>query len=87
MAFAAAVSHGLPVIGTEVDGIPETVPPGAGILVPPDDAAALAAALRVMIADAGLRESHAKAARAAASRLPEWDATARTFLRVLGAVS
>jgi glycosyltransferase involved in cell wall biosynthesis len=87
MAFAAAVSHGLPVVGTRAGAIPETVPPGAGILVPPDDAAALAAALRVMIADAGLRESHAKAARAAASRLPEWDATARTFLRVLGAVS
>jgi glycosyltransferase involved in cell wall biosynthesis len=87
MAFAAAVSHGLPVVGTRAGAIPETVPPGAGILVPPDDAAALAAALGAMIADAGLRETHAAAARAAAAQLPDWDAAARIFLRVLGAVS
>jgi glycosyltransferase involved in cell wall biosynthesis len=63
------------------------VAPGAGILVPPDDAAALAAALRVMIADACARETHAAAARAAAAQLPDWDTTARIFLRVLTALS
>jgi glycosyltransferase involved in cell wall biosynthesis len=87
MAFAAAISHGLPVVGTRAGAIPETVPPGAGILVAPDDAAALAAALRAMIADPQVRESHAAAARAAAARLPDWDMTARTFLLVLEAVS
>jgi glycosyltransferase involved in cell wall biosynthesis len=87
MAFAAAVSYGLPVVGTRAGAIPETVPPGAGILVPSDDAAALAVALRAMIADAGLRETHAAAARAAAAQLPGWDAAARIFLRVLGALS
>jgi glycosyltransferase involved in cell wall biosynthesis len=87
MAFTAAISHGLPVVGTRTGAIPETVPAGAGILVPPDDPAALAAALRTMIADPGLREIHAAAARAAAARLPDWDMTARTFLRVLTAVA
>jgi glycosyltransferase involved in cell wall biosynthesis len=87
MAFAAAVNHGLPVVGTLAGAIPETVPPGAGILVPPDDTAALAAALRAMISDASLREAHAAAARAAAAALPDWNATARIFLRVLEAVA
>jgi glycosyltransferase involved in cell wall biosynthesis len=87
MAFAAAVNHGLPVVGTLAGAIPETVPPGVGMLVPPDDAAALGEALRAMIADPSLREAHAAAARGAAALLPDWDATARVFLRVLEAVA
>ena len=83
MAFAEAIAHGLPVVGTKAGAIPETVPDGAGILVPPDDVAALAAALRTMIADRDLRERCAAAARRAALQLPTWDATAQTFLRVL----
>src|SRR6202040_2710061 len=66
IAFAEAIAHGLPVIGTTAGAIPDTVPDGAGILVPPDDVAALAAALRSMIADADLRERCAAAARRAA---------------------
>ena len=85
MAYAEAVAHGLPVIGTRTGAIPETVPEGAGILVPPDDIVALAAALRSMIADAGLRERCSAAACAA--RLPTWDAAAQTFLDVLNAVA
>jgi glycosyltransferase involved in cell wall biosynthesis len=87
MAFTAAISHGLPVVGTRAGAIPETVAPGAGILVAPDDVAGLAAALRVMIADPRLRGAHAAAARAAAGQLPDWDTTARIFLRVLTAVA
>jgi glycosyltransferase involved in cell wall biosynthesis len=85
MAYAAATAHGLPVIGTRTGAIPETVPEGAGILVPPDDVAALAAALRAMIVDANLRERCAAAARAA--RMPTWEAAARVFLDVLEAVA
>jgi len=85
MAYAQAVARGLPVIGTRTGAIPETVPEGAGILVPPDDVAALSAALRSMIADAALRARCSAAARAA--RMPTWEATARTFLEVLKAVA
>jgi glycosyltransferase involved in cell wall biosynthesis len=87
MAFAEAINHGLPVVGTRAGAIPETVPEGTGILVEPDDVAALAAALRTMITDTQARESYAAAARAAAAHLPRWDATARIFLRVIEGVS
>jgi glycosyltransferase involved in cell wall biosynthesis len=84
MAYAAAIAHGLPVVGTKTGAIPETVPDGAGILVPPDDAAALAAALRTMITDAGLRARCAAAARRAP--LPTWEEAAQVFLRVLQSI-
>jgi glycosyltransferase involved in cell wall biosynthesis len=81
MAYAEAVAHGLPIIGTRTGAIPDTVPPGAGLLVPPDDAAALGAALRSMISYRWLRERCASVARAAP--MPTWDAAAQTFLDVL----
>jgi glycosyltransferase involved in cell wall biosynthesis len=87
MAFAEAINHGLPVIGTRAGAIPETVPAAAGILVDPDDAPALAAALRTMIADVRARDGYAAAARVAAATLPRWDATARIFLKVIEGVS
>jgi len=67
MAYADAIAHGLPVIGTDAGAIPDTVPAGAGVLVPPDDVAALAAALRRLIADGDERARVAAGARAAAA--------------------
>jgi len=87
MAFADAIGHGLPVIGTTAGAIPETVPASAAILVTRDDVAALASALRQLIADAGARARLGAAARCAAARLPTWEAAAQTFMGVLKAVS
>jgi glycosyltransferase involved in cell wall biosynthesis len=48
-----AMMRGVPVVATDVVGIPELVGDDAGILVPPDDDAALAAALRELLGDPG----------------------------------
>jgi glycosyltransferase involved in cell wall biosynthesis len=85
MAFAAAIAHGLPVIGTTAGAIPETVPAGAGVLVPPDDVDALAVALRRLIGDATERERLGAAARAAAAQLPTWRQSAELFARAVEA--
>jgi glycosyltransferase involved in cell wall biosynthesis len=87
MAFAEAIAHGVPVVGTTAGAIPDTVPDGTGILVPPDDVAALAGALRTLVAEPDARGRLAAAARGAARRLPTWPQSARTFSQVLEAVA
>ena len=37
MPYIEAMRYGIPVVGTRVGGIPETVPPGTGLLIAPDD--------------------------------------------------
>ena len=68
MAYAEAIAHGLPVVGTNAGAIPDTVPADAGLLVAAGDIPALAEALRRVIGNAGLRQRLAGAARAAAPR-------------------
>lgn len=86
MAYAEAIAHGLPVVGTSAGAIPKTVPEGAGILVPPDDPAALAEALRRIIEDPDERQRLGASARAAAARLPTWQASAQIFAQAVEAV-
>jgi glycosyltransferase involved in cell wall biosynthesis len=87
MAYAEAVAHGLPIIGTVAGAIPETVPADAGLLVAPGDVMALAQALRHVIGDDDLRLRLAGAARAAAPQLPAWRHSAEIFARVLGTLA
>jgi sugar transferase (PEP-CTERM/EpsH1 system associated) len=60
-----AMATGLPVIATAVGGNPELVDDGrTGRVVPPDDVAAMASAMRQLIEDAGLRLAMGRSARA-----------------------
>lgn len=81
--FDEAMGHGLPIISTTSGAVPETVAPGAGCLVPPDDPEAFAEALRRMLTDAALRAGCAAHAKRAASRLGDWTAAAQVVARVL----
>jgi glycogen synthase len=64
-----AMAAGLPVVASEVGGIPEVVRHGeTGLLVPPDDLDALAAALDRLTGDPALRAELAAGARARARR-------------------
>lgn len=76
MVFAEAMAAGLPIVGTTGGAVPEVVPASAGFLVPPDDADALAAALRRILTDDPLRASLSEGARAAGAAFGDWDATA-----------
>lgn len=87
MVYAEAMTHGLPVVGTNAGAIPEVVPASAGILVPPDDIAALAIALRRLIVSADERHRFAEGALAAATRLPSWQDSAKVFSRVIASVA
>ncbi len=86
MAFAEAIAHGLPVIGTTGGAIPQTVPPSAGVLVAPDDVDALARALRRLIENASERGKLAAGARKAAATLPRWQDSAKLFAGAVEAV-
>jgi spore coat protein SA len=51
-----AMASGLPVVASKTGGIPEALAYGGGILVPPNDAEALAAALQQLLNDSCYRE-------------------------------
>jgi len=80
MALAEALARGLPVVSTTGGSIPGTVPPDAGILVEPGNAAAFADALRTLLGpDPTAREALARGARGHAETLPTWREAARAF--------
>ncbi|WP_307680277.1 glycosyltransferase family 4 protein [Streptomyces sp. V4I2] len=92
MAVTEALARGIPVLATDVGGLPEAVgraPDGGvpGILVPPEDPAALAAELRGWFGEADVRRRLKSAARGRRSALGGWAATARSLAGVLGRLS
>lgn len=83
MVPAEAMAAGVPVIATDVAAVSEVVsPPEGGVLVPPDDAEALAAAALTFVDDAAWRARVSASARASARRF-SWDAVANGHLRFL----
>jgi glycosyltransferase involved in cell wall biosynthesis len=83
MAYAEAMAQGLPVVGCVVGHVPALVPEEAGVLVAPDDAPALALALRTLLVHPQRRQALAAGARRAAARLPTWPDSARMLERAL----
>jgi glycosyltransferase involved in cell wall biosynthesis len=88
MVVTEALARGLPVIVTEVGGLPEALGKTSdghrpGLLVPPEDSVALAAALRDWLVDANLRHRLREAARERRSTLSGWDAPTDRIARVL----
>jgi len=85
-----ALAAGLPVIGFRVGGVPEALGGEAeeapGILVPPEDPAAFAAALGAWLTDPDLRAGLRAAAVARRATLPGLERTARVVSEVLAAV-
>ena len=78
MALAEALARGLPIVSTQAGAVPDTVPPDAGLLVPPGDPVALRRALAQFLDEPDLRARLAAGARAARGRLPSWaDSCAR----------
>jgi glycosyltransferase involved in cell wall biosynthesis len=85
MVVSEAVAHGLPVLATHGGALAETLPAGAGVLVPPGDAAALAGALQVLLQDAGARARLREGARRARANLRDWQHAAGLFADALAA--
>jgi glycosyltransferase involved in cell wall biosynthesis len=84
MAVAEGLARGIPVVATEAGGQPEAVgPTGAGLLVPPGDVGALAAALRRWLTEPGLRDRLRGAAADRRTTLTTWTGTARVVADVV----
>ena len=88
MVVAEALARGLPVVAAEVGGVTEALGHGAdgtrpGLLVPPEDSAALRLALRTWLEDAALRRRLRVAARERRALLADWSTTTSTVAGVL----
>jgi glycosyltransferase involved in cell wall biosynthesis len=92
MVVTEALARGLPVLVTDTGGLAETVgglTDGSrpGVLVPAEDATALADALGRWLTDPAWRESLRRTAGARRTALAGWDRTAERVSRVLSAVA
>ncbi len=88
MVVTEALARGLPVVAADVGGLTEALGHGAGgvrpgVLVPPEDPAALGAALRAWLTDAELRERSRRAARERRASLAGWSTTTSAVAGVL----
>ena len=84
--LAEALAHGVPVVATLAGAIPDVVPDDAGLLVPVDDPAAFADALRLLIGNPVIRRRFADGAAVAAMCFATWPDTAARIASALDAV-
>jgi glycosyltransferase involved in cell wall biosynthesis len=88
MVVTEALARGLPVVAADVGGLTEALGHGAdgvrpGVLVPPEDPAALGAALRAWLTDAELRDRSRRAACERRASLSGWSTTTSAVAGVL----
>ena len=79
---AEALLMGVPLVASDVGGVHELAGEGA-VLVPPDDPAALAAALRALLTSPEAREGLRERARSAADALPTTEQAAAAYDQLL----
>ncbi len=87
MAFAEALSFGLPIIAAHAGAVPKLVPTTAGILVPPANVAALTNSIAQLLNDSTKRKQLQLGAQQAAQNLPSWKNTAEKFFQLIQKVS
>ncbi len=87
MVFAEALASGLPIVAAKGGAVPDTVPAEAGRLVPPEDVAAFADALREVLSDGDLRARLAAAAGRHGDALPSWDDAAAATGAILDGIA
>ena len=83
MVVTEAIAAGLPVLTTTGGALSETLPPGAGIVVPPDDVDALTEALAALIGDRARRHALREGARKARAALRDWPQAGAEFAAAL----
>lgn len=72
MAFAEALSFGLPIVATRTGAVQDVVPENAGILIPPGNIDVLAACLTQLLCDNTERKQLQQGAQQAAQKLSTW---------------
>jgi glycosyltransferase involved in cell wall biosynthesis len=83
LALLEAMASGVPVVATRVGGIPEVLSDGHnGILVPPESPAALAAAVRDLLADGPQRQRLAASGRSSVAEAWSLDRMAACYAEV-----
>lgn len=82
MVLSEAMMFGLPIVSCDVGAVPETVGE-AGILLPPEDALAFGATLRLLLKDQRTRARLGKLSDLKSQSLPTWRETAGTFACVI----
>ena len=84
MALIEAMGTGLPCVSTAVGGIPQLLADGAGLLAPPKDVGAIAAALARLVAEPELRGEIARRGKAKVASLYGMESIVTQYLALMG---